>query len=189
MKLPLATVLAAAQNWLTVTVYGYVSDLLRNALRRRPIWSAHSIRLATGYYHYSPRTARYWHNIGLRLPSRSTTRKYIGKCLRSPGSCPKVLSTLKHMALSLVESQRLVTISTDGLKINSALHYEKHLDRIAGFEDWGAAACGRTDKVVNKLEAVWLRGLQGQNKQPIAYYLVQGCSGRDRFKLMMGECI
>ena len=98
VKLPLATVLAAAQNRLTATAYGYISDLLRNALRKRPTWSAHSIRLATGCYHYSPCTARYWHNIGLRLPSRSTTRKYIGKCLRSPGPCPKVFSMLKHMA-------------------------------------------------------------------------------------------
>ena len=63
------------------------------------------------------------------------------------------------MALSLVESQRLVTISTDWMNINSALRHEKHLDRIGGFRDCGAAAGGRTDKVANELEAVWLCGL------------------------------
>ena len=113
----------------------------------------------------------------------------MGKCLRSPGLCPKLLSTLKQMAPTLTELERLVTISIDGMKIKPVLRYEKHLDRICGFEDCGAVAGGRTDKVANELEAMWLSGLHGQYKQPIAYYLVQGCSGRDRFRLMISDCV
>ncbi len=104
-QLPHSTTLAEAKHKLTATTYGYISDLLRNALRKRPTCSVHSIRLATGCYHYSPRTARYWHNIGLRLPSRSTVRKYVGKCFQKPGPCHKLLSSLKQMAPGLTESQ------------------------------------------------------------------------------------
>jgi hypothetical protein len=122
--------LECSSSKLSTTLNGYIRDLMRNVQRKRPSWSVHSIRLATGVYHYSPRTARYLHTLGLLLPSRSTIRKYVGKCLRKPGPCPKVLGTLQQIAPSLTQSQRLVTISIDGMKIKPALRYEKHLDKI-----------------------------------------------------------
>ena len=72
----------------------FIVDTLCNVESKRPTWSRDSIILATGLYHYSPRTARYLRCVGLPLPSRWTVKRNVGRCLQKPGPCVNVQAAL-----------------------------------------------------------------------------------------------
>ena len=148
---------------LSPTAKNYITDILHNASKKRPTWSLQSCTLATGVYHYSPRTARYLRSVGLLLPCKSTVRSYVGGCLRTAGPCPKILKSLELVSFTLPPSMRHVTISIDGMKISPSIRYEEHLDRIGGLEDYGSG--GRSDKLADELKAVWLRSIESKHKQ------------------------
>ena len=121
------------------------------------------------------------------LPSETTIRRLLSGCMEKTGPCSILLNAVKARLDAKNSLEKYATLGFDAMSLNEALRYHEHIDQIVGFEDVGEV--GRTEKIANQGLIAVLRGIHGNWKLPIAYYLIRDNTSQGYFEAVVKECI
>ncbi|EEC12528.1 hypothetical protein IscW_ISCW024572, partial [Ixodes scapularis] len=92
----------------------FLVEQITNSTRQRPVWSPDFVRECVLLYYLSPKAYRYIRNRGLlKLPSKNTLLRYVGKSDGESGITPLMKERLKEEVGNLKEQARLCSIIVD----------------------------------------------------------------------------
>lgn len=93
------------------------------------MWSADFVRVCVALYYLSPKAYRYIRNRGLlKLPSKNTLLRYVGKSNSESGVTPLMKERLKEEAQHLKDEARLCSLVLDEMAISSKHIYDRKMD-------------------------------------------------------------
>ena len=134
-------------------------------------WSASDKALAISLYTSSPKCYRLMRKM-IKLPSPSTLKRSLQDLNIYPGFNDDVINALKLKVDNLPDTSKDCVLLFDEMAIKEGLSYDKHIDQVEGYEDYGSE--GRTKFLANHALVLMVRGLLDTWKQPIAYFLTSG---------------
>ncbi len=95
-------------------------------------YTSAELQEALALYHRGPAAYRHMQSIH-KLPSMTTIRRQLSKCMKKCGPCPVLKNAIKARLDSCENLQRIATLCFDGMKITPALRYWEHEDRYKEF--------------------------------------------------------
>lgn len=140
--------------------------------------------LSLSLYKRSPQCYRLLSKL-FTLPSRKTLSNLLSNLPINTGINPILMKVLKSNVEKLSPSQKYCSLLFDEMSISAELHYNEHLDRIEGFEDYGYE---RTQKFADHALVFMVRGITKKYKQPIAYFN-QGSTNSHRLSKIIKDVI
>lgn len=141
--------------------------LVRMQLRKKRQWFPDEKKFALILHYKSPNAYKYLTRM-ISLPSESTVRHWIGKSNFLPGINNNLFNQIKVKSQTMEVSERKCVITFDEMCIKQFLDYNKFVDIIEGFEDYGHL--GRTKKFAKHALVFMARGIFSSWKLPLAYY-------------------
>lgn len=135
---------------------------------QRKVWSRKEREFAISFFYKSPAAYCFLRRKGIILPSVSTIRRWISSSLFKTGLDENCKEHLKMKCAAMSKQHKKCVIAFDEISIKSCLEYNKKLDLIEGFEDFGPL--GRTSKEASHALVFSMRGLFANWKIPIAYF-------------------
>ena len=102
----------------------------------------------------------------LPLPSPTSLKTVLKKIKLDAEANGDTRRRLKETAKGLSEKEKVMILISDELLLGTGLSYDKELDKIVGFEDWGN---GRTEKFADHALVFMLRSLHAGNKIPVSF--------------------
>lgn len=141
--------------------------------KRGSKWSTQETKLALSMYYKSPTLYRYLlKNLKFSLPSISIIRKWIQVIHLKTGFETNYLNKLKQKILLMDKLETECVLLFDEISIKKSLDYNEKLDLIEGYEDLGDL--GRNKDIGNHALVFMARGLYGNWKLPLAYFISGG---------------
>lgn len=108
-------------------------EQILNAGRQRPVWSPDFVRECVVLYYLSPKAYRYIRTRGIiKLPSKNTLLRYVGKSCSDSGVTPLMKERLKAEVNELSEEARLCSLVVDEMAISSKYLYDRKMDCFFG---------------------------------------------------------
>lgn len=102
-----------------------------------------------------------------QLPSVRTLTSLLNRYPLDAGISKKVIRALKNKVDSLKDPQnKFVTLMWDEVKLDANLQYDRKLDKIVGFEDWGNR---RTSTIADHALVFMVRGIKNNWKMPLSF--------------------
>lgn len=93
------------------------------------MWFADFVRECVALYYLSPKAYHYIRIRGLlKLPSKNTLLRYVGKSNRESGVTPLMKERLKEEAKHLKDEARLCSLVIDEVAISSEYIYDRKMD-------------------------------------------------------------
>ncbi|KAI4455510.1 thap domain-containing protein 9 [Holotrichia oblita] len=143
--------------------------------------------LALSLMKQSPKGYRLLRKI-FALPSRSTLDKLLTKIPFAAGINMSILHTLKDTVAKFTNIQdRFCTVIFDEMALSPGLMYNRKLDVIDGFVDYGNGC--RKKAFANHVLGFMARGINRKGKQPVRYYFTQGGMDSIHLKKYLVETI
>ncbi|KAH8029500.1 hypothetical protein HPB51_000750 [Rhipicephalus microplus] len=163
-------------------------EQITNATRQRPAWSPDFVRECVLLYYLSPKAYRYIRNRGsLKLPSKNTLLRYVGKSNGESGVTPLMKERLKQEVGNLKEQARLCSIIVDEMSISSKYIYDRKMDCFFGQqtakENNGAAENTSNIMLANKVLCFVATGLSTAYKIPCGFFFTNRLSGKLLYQL------
>lgn len=122
---------------------------------------------ALSMYKKSPKLYRYIREF-FQLPSERTLKHVLSSIPFETGINSVLFEHLRDEVQKMYEPDRFCTLIFDEMSLSSGLYYQKHKQRIMGFEDLGHLR--RTEKMANHALVFMVRGIRRSWKQ-VAYYI------------------
>lgn len=141
--------------------------IVRMQIRKKRQWFPDEKKFALILHYKSPNAYKYLTRM-ISLPSESTVRHWIGKSNFLPGINNNLFNQIKVKSQTMEALERKCVITFDEMCIKQFLEYNKYLDIIEGFEDYGHL--GRTKKFAKHALVFMARGIFSSWKLPVAYY-------------------
>ncbi|XP_033231546.1 uncharacterized protein LOC117182566 [Belonocnema kinseyi] len=116
-------------------------------------------------YKRSAKSYRYMRTF-LPLPSPTSLKILLRKIQLDAGVNDDPRRRLKEAAKGLTEKDKVMILMWDELLLGTGLFYDKELDKIIGFEDWGNV---RTDEFADHALVFMLRSVNTGNKIPVSF--------------------
>lgn len=102
----------------------------------------------------------------LPLPSNAALKALLRNVVMDTGITKEAIQRLEEAAKNAKESQKMVILMWDELKLSLGLHYDKDNDKFVGFEDWGNV---RTQKYADEGLVFMLRVMETGDIVPISF--------------------
>ena len=150
----------------------FINSQLRN-VDKNPCgrrWTIKDKAFALSIYKRSPRLYRYLRAF-FQLPSIRGLQTVLSSI---PFTCGIIKPVLEHLGLqmrSLDEFDRCCTLMFDEMSLCSGLYYERHKQKVCGFEDLGPL--GTTSNCANHVLVFMIRDVRKNFKMPVAYYFTK----------------
>lgn len=132
-------------------------------------WTNEEKNLCLSLHYKSPATYNFLRQQGLVLAAPSTIRKWLTKSNCLPGLVSDVFKNIQKRFENASIKEKACVLCFDEMSIMSSLEYSKKYDIIEGFEDLGGNR--RCNKIAKNCLVFLIRGLYGQWKLPVAYFL------------------
>lgn len=156
------------------------ATIIRMQLKgKRKQWLPDEKKFALMMHYKSPGGYKFLTRM-ITLPSVSTVRHWIGKSNYLPGVNQKLFQQIKLKMDIMEPFERKCTITFDEMSIKEHLEYNKFIDLIEGFEDYGEF--GRSKKCAKYVLVFMARGILSSWKLPISYYFSNSGVSSGRLK-------
>lgn len=161
-----------------------IIDLVRNFYKKKSIWSETTLRMCTMWRFTSPKGYRFCYQNVLKIPSKSTISRYIGKAV---GFNDLIKHRLQAETASFkAPVQRVCSLIIDDMAIKEKINYSKAEDYIYGLETCiSENEIGNKPKIANKMLCFVLHGLSTRYSIPAGYYFHGSMSAKTLYKLTM----
>ena len=115
------------------------------------------------------------------LPSQRTLRDYKNVITPKAGSNSEIIKELMRIAEPLTVVQRFVVLSSDEMKIQQNLVYNKHIGQLVGFvylgdQDLNINCFDKVDQLATHALVYYIRGLASDLKFSLAYLATKGAT-------------
>lgn len=132
-------------------------------------WTNEEKNLCLSLHYKSPATYNFLRQQGVVLAAPSTIRRWLTKSNCLPGLSSDVFKNIQKRFENASIKEKACVLCFDEMSIMSSLEYSKKYDIIEGFEDLGGNR--RCNKIAKNCLVFLIRGLYGQWKLPVAYFL------------------
>lgn len=158
-------------------------EQIANSTRQRPVWSADFVRECVILYYLSPKAYRYVRNRGLlKLPSKSTLLRYVGKSNCESGVTPLMKERLQQEVGHLKEEAKLCSIIIDEMAISSKYIYDRKMDCFFGQQTTKGDSVGQENVnnivLANKVLCFMAVGLSTSYRIPCGFFFTNRLSGK-----------
>ena len=144
-------------------------------------WTLEDKLLFIPMYQQSPRLYAYLRRL-IKLPSPRSLKDQLGYMSYETEVNSSVMS-LRKKAENLEGHEQECVMMMDEISFKKGLGYDAKNDQVVGFVDHGKE--GTTDVVANHAMVLMIRGIYGDWKMPITYYLTSnGMTARDQIPLV-----
>ena len=141
---------------------------MNNFFRKNPRWSETSIRLSTVWRYCSPKGYEHCRHNLMKLPSKSTISRYIGKFA---GSNQLIRDRLRAEISQLhVPIERLCSLIVDDMSIKERMQYSRAEDCIFGLDNCSSNVVGKKPEIANKMLCFVMHGLSTKYTIPAGYF-------------------
>ncbi|XP_063824571.1 uncharacterized protein LOC135077445 isoform X1 [Ostrinia nubilalis] len=141
--------------------------------------------LALSLYKPSPKAYRLLSQICV-LPKKTTLNKLMTKTYLMPGINDIIFNNLKKRVEKMPSKHRYCSIIFDEMAIAAHVAFDKHTDKIKGFEDDGFE---RERKFADHVLVFMVRGVFKKFKQPVAYSFCTGSTKTEKLKRQLKTVI
>lgn len=164
--------------------------IVRMQLRKKREWFPDEKKFALILHYKSPNAYKYLIRM-ISLPSESTVRHWIGKSNFLLDININLFHQIKMKSQTMEMAERKCVITFDEMCIKQFLEYNKYLDLIEGFEDYGHL--GRSKKTAKYALVFMARGIFSSWKLPLAYYFSNAGMSSEKLKeilyLLLDTCL
>ncbi|KAJ3651190.1 hypothetical protein Zmor_017243 [Zophobas morio] len=167
-----------------------ILDQIQNYNKKKPKWSETTIRYCIAWRFCSPRGYEFPRNDFLKLPCKTTLRKYFGSENKHLIK-ERLTSEIKNLNIS----ERVCSLIVDDMAVKESIRYSKAEDRIFGLETLPKVnTITKKPVIANQLLCFIIHGISTKYVTPASYYFHKKLSSTELHKLalevlkLLAEC-
>ena len=141
---------------------------------------------ALSLYHMSGKAYRLVSKF-FNLPSKRSLSNWVSDLPQSPGLTKAALDVIESKIKCMNDASKLCSISMDEISLKTSLLYNSAKDEVVGVEDLGDGK--RSERLATSAIVFMARGITGNWKQPLGYYLVHETCSSDVVREKLTEII
>lgn len=147
---------------------------------RRKNWSQREKKFAISFFYKSASAYSFLRQKGVILPAPSSIRKWIALNEFKTGIDENLKQHLKMKCATFTKNEKKCVLAFDEINIKECLEFNKKLDLLEGFEDYGPL--GRTAKQATHALVFSIRGLYTNWKTPVSYFFSRNSVNQYKLK-------
>ncbi|KAG0433043.1 hypothetical protein HPB47_020278 [Ixodes persulcatus] len=157
----------------------FLQQQLKNIRSKKPRWTEETIRYCILWYAKSPSAYRLVRASGLlKLPSRSTLKRYLGACSGA------VVTSLIKQRLQKEARIHKCSLALDEMSIRPSTFYQRQADEVHGLVSEECAESGEMEVATHLLCFVFV-GLSTHYRLPVGYFFTRALTGTQLHQITM----